>query len=109
MEATELLTVKEAAQLLHIAVSTLYVLISAGEIGTYKIKGAVRLCKKDLTEYLERHYRPALKRSNVRVSGISMLAGTVRATCPDLGRRIIYSRPRQDRMGVATGERGGKA
>lgn len=105
----ELLTVKEAAKYLRVAVSTLYVLISAGEIGTYKIKGAVRICKSNLTEYLERHYRPASKRSSVKVSGISRLAGTVRATRPAPAPRIICSRPRRNPEGVVTGKKGGKA
>lgn len=55
-EAAAMMTVREVAQRLRCAVSTVYQLIEVGKLGAFHIgrnRGAIRVSEEQLSEYLE--------------------------------------------------------
>lgn len=51
-----LLTVKEVAAMMRVSPMTVYRLVKAGEIPSYRIERQVRLSEDDVHEYLEANY-----------------------------------------------------
>lgn len=52
MKNTTLLTVKEASEILKIGTSSLYSLLSKGELQHYKFGGAIRISEEQIEAYL---------------------------------------------------------
>ena len=60
-----LLTVKELAELLNVAQSTIYAWVSAGEINYYQLGKAIRFDEDEIMEWLKAHKVENRKRKHL--------------------------------------------